>query len=117
MSDWTLGHWLSLAQFGWLIALTLGTWLRKPGDDAGRAVADLEKVLSQRNALVDLSVEQLRSRCALVEQRLDQMPTHRDMQVLITGMGELRGQVNTVADGLRSQQSTLQLIQEYMAKK
>lgn len=117
MSDWTIGHWLSLGQFAWLIALTLGTWLRKPGDDAGRAVAELEKASSQRDALVDLSIEQLRGRCDLIEQRLSQLPTHRDMQVLLDGVADLRGRVASVADGQARQQHVLNLIQEFMAKK
>lgn len=114
--DLTPGNWISIAQFAWLIALTLGTWLRKPGDDAGRKVATLRDEMQARNESSAREQAELRSRQDLLEERMRHLPTHNDIRSMVDGMADMRGKLAALADGQRVQQSTLQLIQEFLNK-
>lgn len=113
----SVGTMLSIAQFIWLIALTVGTWLRKPGDDAGRAVAELRDANARRDNEVNLQLQQLRSQHELVSERLRHLPTHGDIRSLLEGVSDLKGKVSSLADGQERQQRTLELIQEFMSKR
>lgn len=139
MSSMTIGHWISLAQFVWLVVLTVGAYLRKPGDDAGRAVATLKEAtenaiaalrlevsrsqqeatqdMAERRSRVSHEIAELRSNQALMDERMRHLPTHNDIRALIDGMADMRGKLGALADGQRAQQNTLQLIQDFMHSK
>lgn len=125
MDSLTPGFYLSALQFVWLIAVTAWVALRRPGEEAGKALADFKAAIAtdlaafraqvsrQDQANATAMVEQ-RGDLALLKERLTHMPTHSDIRELVEGMADMRGKLGTLTDGQERQQHTLDLIQEYM---
>lgn len=117
MNDWTASTWLAIGQFVWLIALTVGTWLRKPGDDATREVRELKEAVLQKQAHVAGELLTLHGKHALLDERMKGLPTHTEIRQLIEAMADLRGKFGALEQGLERQQRALDLIQEFMSKR
>jgi phage shock protein A len=83
------GFWLDAVQSVVLVALAFVQWLRKPGEDAGKAI----KAHAQA---VDEQLNGLRGRLQHVEDRLQHMPTDDELATL---RGDVQ-RVETQVEGL-----------------
>ena len=128
MDSFNPNFWLSLAGFIWMIGLTIVAFMRKPGEDATKAIGDLRESISLKNQAFSTEVGVLRQQClsetadlrarqGLLEERLSHLPTHSDTRLLFDRMAEMSGKLTALAEGQRSQQSSLQLIQEFLHSK
>lgn len=93
-------------------------WLRKPGQAAERAVAELgaatKKEISDMEDRTERTAHGITQRLTILEERIRHMPTSEDIERLAEGMGDIRERVAATAQ--RSEQHTLQLnrIESYL---
>lgn len=99
--------WFDLAQWFVTIALAVSVWLRKPGEDAGKAVAELRED-------VDSQLELTRTQLATLEERLRHMPTSTKLSELDGTVRALAAQVDGLTDSMTAIRSTLNRIETFL---
>ena len=71
--------------------LAISTYMRKPGTDAGAAVAELKRAVDDRHR--ELELEQTR-----IREQMRHMPTREQLGELETTMGSLAAQIKAQTD-------------------
>lgn len=93
--------WLDLLQWLIVLATAATAWLRKPGEKAATAVADL----SQR---IDRERTEIVARIGAVEERIAHMPTDEELATL-------RGDVHSIKAQLEGQRELLHRVERQTA--
>jgi hypothetical protein len=112
--DFTPQFFVGLAQFAWLLVLTITTWLRKPGTDAMQAISLLQLAISKQDALNAQAIADLASSDRLMDERVKHLPTHNDMRALIEDVSEVKGSIGSVRDAQSRQQRVLERIEDWL---
>lgn len=99
--------WLELLVLVWNVALTLAVWLRKPGEDAARAVIDLRTQLATELAT-------LASRLTVVETDMEHMPTKEELARLEGTVKQIDERTEGLAEGLSTVRTQLNRIENYL---
>lgn len=98
-----VGPWVALAQFVWLVGITVAIALRKPGEEASAAVSRLAKDVADIKAKGDLT-----------DERVKHMPTHGDIRALLEDVAEMKGKIESVSDGQQRQQRVMERIEDWL---
>lgn len=88
--------WLQLGLVLWNIGLTTALWLRKPGEDAGKAVTKLDS---------DMRV---------MQETLKHLPTRHEVNELSAGMAAVKADNRAQTDMLRVVQRQLNSIEDWL---
>jgi hypothetical protein len=99
--------WFKVAQWLITLALAVSVWLRKPGEDAGKAVAQLRDD-------VDSQLNPIRTNLATIEVRLKHMPTAEKLSDLDGTVRALAVQVDGLTDSLSAIRNTLNRVENYL---
>jgi hypothetical protein len=116
MDNLTPGFYLNFLQFAWLLAVTAGVFLRKPGEDAGKHLDELQKAVNKQDQANASDLAEQRAKTALLEERVKNMPTHNDIRALFETMADLKGQLSAVRESQLRQIRALEMIQDFMNK-
>jgi hypothetical protein len=87
---------LQLGLVVWNIGLTTALWLRKPGEDAGKAVSKLDS---------DMRV---------MQETLKHLPTRHEVNELSSGMASVKADNRAQTELLRTVQQQLNRIDDYL---
>jgi hypothetical protein len=101
--------WLDLAQWGVTIALALALWLRKPGEDAGKAVEALR-------VDIDTRLQQHGQRITQIEVHMEHLPTKEELYEVKAQLREAVQRIAGMADGVGTIKSDLALVKDYLYK-
>lgn len=99
--------WLTAALGLWNVLLTIGIWLRKPGEDAERTVKAVTEKFSTDHA-------QLSNRMTTIEERTRNMPTDKEMGQLTALVKALESQVEGQSQTLQSVRESQRRIEDYL---
>jgi hypothetical protein len=99
ISDWV--QWIVM------IALSISVWLRKPGEDAGKAVSSLRADFSAHTA-------QANSRMATFDEALKHIPSREELAELEGTVKGIAVQVSGVAEGVKRQETQLNRISDFL---
>jgi hypothetical protein len=88
--------WLQLGLVVWNIGLTTALWLRKPGEDAGKAVSKLDS---------DMRV---------MQETLKHLPTGDEVKKLTVDLAAVKADNRSQTDLLRAVQQQLSRIDDYL---
>jgi hypothetical protein len=102
-----LKPWLDLVQWVFTVALGLFVWLRKPGEDAGAAVATLRADHDQR-------LHQHAARLTEIEAHMEHMPTSEELKELEGTVREIGQRTAGIADSMTTMRATLARIETYL---
>jgi hypothetical protein len=116
MHDATPGFYLNVIQFLWLLSVTAFMFLRKPGEDAGKHLEELQSTITRQDQINAAALAEQHAKVALLEERLRNMPTHTDVRALFEAMADVRGKLESMRDNQGRQNRTLELIQDFMNK-
>lgn len=93
------------------IVLTLGIaslmWLRKPGEDSGKAV-------ERESAARTLQMAELATRITRIEETLEHMPTDKELAKLDGSLRESNARIEAVQAMMSRQGNQLDMIQRYL---
>lgn len=99
--------WLDLVQWLVTLALAVSVWLRKPGEDAGRAVAELRED-------VDARMQGHTARLTEIEAHMEHMPTDEELAKLEGSIQTLDERTKGMADRMAVMAASLQRIETYL---
>lgn len=85
----SIKSWLDIFLLGWNVLLTLAFYLRKPGVDAGEAVARLEKKHAEELAKVNAEL-------GVFAERMKHMPTDDEIGQLNAQVESIRATLQTI---------------------
>lgn len=102
--------YLDLMQWVVTIALAVSVWLRKPGTDAGLAVAALRKE-------VDAVIDDHQQRLIRIEIQLSHMATSEALAKLDGTVQQLTERTAGLAEQLRGIRAALDVIQQFLLSK
>ena len=105
---------IALAQFVWLIGITIAVALRKPGEEAGKAVRELGDLVGKQQSATALAIAAIESKSALMEERIKHLPTHGEMRTLVHEVAALKGQMETLVQGLQRWQRVTERIEDWL---
>lgn len=105
---------IAAAQFVWLIGITVAVALRKPGEEAGKAVRELSDLVGKQQSATALSIAAIESKSALIEERIKHLPTHSEMRTLVHEVAALKGQMETLVQGLQRWQRVTERIEDWL---
>lgn len=105
---------IALAQFVWLIGITIAVALRKPGEEAGKAVRELNEAVGKQQNATALAIASIESKSALMEERIKHLPTHGEMRTLVHEVAALKGQMETLVQGLQRWQRVTERIEDWL---
>lgn len=112
-------------KFWWNVALTVATgliavltWVRKPGEDAGRAIAKLERTMNTKHAelkeLMSAQIAELRNDETRLEERMSHMPSGDEVAELAGDVKAIKAQITGMSDRQTVQGVTLGRIEQYL---
>lgn len=99
--------WLDLVQWLVTLGLAITVWLRKPGEDAGKAVDALRADHDQR-------LHQHGQRLTEIEAHMEHMPTTEDLKELEGTVKEIGERTAGIADGMGTMRATLARIETFL---
>lgn len=99
--------WLDLIQWLLMLALSVSVWLRKPGEDAGKAVQLLRAEVTGKQQLVDKAI-------ATIEEQIRHMPTSEELAKLEGSVNSISAKVGGIADAMGVQNQQLNRIETYL---
>lgn len=105
---------IAAAQFVWLIGITVAVALRKPGEEAGKAVRELSDLVGKQQSATALSIAAIEGKNALIEERIKHLPTHGEMRTLVHEVAALKGQMETLVQGLQRWQRVTERIEDWL---
>jgi hypothetical protein len=91
----------------WNMGLTVALWLRKPGEDAGRAVDTLRQH-------VDGGLGALRAQHQVMEERIRHMPTSEELAELEGTVRGISVQTAGLAESMQTVRGQLNRIENYL---
>lgn len=109
MPQFTPGFVLDVIQSAVLAILALVAWMRKPGEEAGKA-------LKQHAQLVDEQLGGLRGRLQHVEDRLQHMPTDEELATLRGDVHAIKAQLEGQRELLKRVEHQTTLIHEHLLR-
>lgn len=109
MPTFSPGFWLDAIQSIVLVALAFVQWLRKPGEDAGKAI-------KEHAQLVDEQLGGLRGRLQHVEDRLQHMPTDEELATLRGDVHAIKAQLEGQRELLKRVEHQTTLIHEHLLR-
>lgn len=99
--------WLHLVQWLVMIALGVSVWLRKPGEEAARAVTDLrQSVQDEQRAVL--------ARMATFEERLRHMPTSEELTQLEGTVKAIDARIGALTDSMSTVRTQLGRIEQWL---
>jgi len=99
--------WATVALVLWNVLLTVALWLRKPGEDAGQAVADLRTAHGREIADVRNDVTQIQT-------QLEHTATKEDLADLAGTVKQINERTVQMAESSRSTSATVSRIENYL---
>lgn len=99
--------WVDLVQGLVTAALAVSVWLRKPGEDAGRAVAELRDD-------VDEQLKRHADRLTEIEAHMEHMPTDQELVKLEGVIKQLDERTKGLANQMSTMAGQLQRIETYL---
>lgn len=99
--------WLDLVQWLVTLALAVSVWLRKPGEDAGRAVAELRDDIDRR-------LQSHTARLTEIEAHMEHMPTDEELAKLEGAIQTLDERTRGMAERMGVMAASLQRIETYL---
>ncbi len=99
--------WTDLIQGLVTAALAVSVWLRKPGEDAGRAVAELRDD-------VDAQLKGHAERLTEIEAHMEHMPTDEELVKLEGAIKQLDERTRGMAERVAHMAAALQRIETYL---
>lgn len=102
--------WADLVQGLVTAALAVSVWLRKPGEDAGRAVAELRED-------VDTQLKGHSERLTEIEAHMEHMPTDEELVKLEGAIKQLDERTKGMATQIGAMAGQLQRIETYLLNK
>ena len=81
--------WLTAGLALWNVALTIAIWLRKPGEDAGEAVASLTTKHAEEMAALNTEI-------GVLTERMKHMPTDDEIGQLNAKVESIRATLQTI---------------------
>lgn len=99
--------WFDVFQWVVMGALALYVRLRKPGEDAGKAVGDLREQ-------VDARLQDHSHRITGIEAHMKHMPTSDELRVVDGLVKQIGERVQGLSDGLAPMRNTLTRIESYL---
>lgn len=109
MPNITPGFILDFVQTLVLFVLAAVQWLRKPGEDAGKAV-------KEHTQAVDEQLSGLRGRLQHVEDRLQHMPTDEELATLRGDVHAIKAQLEGQRELLKRVEHQTTLIHEHLLR-
>lgn len=106
--------WLQLVLVLWNIALTSAVWLRKPGEDAGKAVGALREQAKAEASELSGKFGKLDSDVRVMQETLKHLPTRHEVNELSSGMAAVKADNRAQTDLLRTVQQQLNRIDDYL---
>lgn len=101
-------------QFWWNVLLSVATtglaivtWIRKPGEDAAKAVAELREVISSE-------VSDLKHVQTQLEERIKHMPRQGEVSELAGDMKAMDSKMNALTESNRGQSLALHRIETWL---
>ena len=107
MLDLSPSQALTALSIVWNIGLTVIVWLRKPGEDAGAAVAQLGSELKK-----DISAHS--ARLAEIETHMEHMPSSEELAKLAGTVMEINARSEAQGEQLRTVSAALTRIETYL---
>ncbi|MBI5334728.1 MAG: DUF2730 family protein [Burkholderiales bacterium] len=101
--------WLDLAK--WLIALAavVAVWMRRPGEDAAKAVSQLEEEVTRTQ-------HAMATRLTQIEERIAHMPTDDELERLIGTVKAIEARLTGLDSGQNTMRHQLNRIEDYLLK-
>lgn len=107
MTDIDFKLWLGILQWLVTMALAVSVWLRKPGEDAGKAVQLLRTEFTGRAQMVDTHL-------ATIEERLLHMPNSKELAQLEGAVSTIGERTLGLAEGLQSVRLQLNRMEDFL---
>ncbi len=107
MLDLSPSQALTALSIVWNIGLTVIVWLRKPGEDAGAAVAQLGAELKR-----DIATHS--ARLAEIETHMEHMPSSEELAKLEGTVMEINARTEAQSEQLRTVSAALTRIETYL---
>lgn len=104
-----LKDWVNLIQWLATIALGISVWLRKPGQDAGEAVARLSKEVKAEASLIA-------NRVLILEEHQKHVPTAKDVAELEGTVKAIEMQTSGLAEAIATMRVQLNRIEAYLLR-
>lgn len=105
---------IAAAQFVWLIGITVAVALRKPGEEAGEAVASLKEKIQEQDRHNAEAIASIRAQGELIQERMKHLPTNGEVHKLVQNVAELRGQLQVVIEGQERWQRVTERIEDWL---
>lgn len=102
--------WIQLGTVLWNCGLTAVLWLRKPGEDAARAV---EAMGDEVEAKLRSQAQKITEICA----HMEHMPTTEEIARLEGTMRQVNERISGLADGMKMMRSSLLRIDDYLMRR
>jgi len=99
--------WSTVALGLWNICLTVALWLRKPGEDAGHAVAELRAAHSRE-------IAEMRDDVTRIETQLEHTATKEDLSDLAGTVKQINERTVQMAESSRSTSAAVARIEQYL---
>lgn len=111
---------IQIAQLLWLIGLTVATWLRKPGLDAGAAVdrikEDFLTMHETHRAAVERQLRDGEKRMTEIETHMEHMPTKDEVAHLEGTVRTIDTRTMGMAEGLNGLRTSVTRIEDYLLR-
>lgn len=107
MNNIDFNFWFGLLQWLFTLALAVTVWLRKPGEDAGKAVEALRTDYTNRSQAVDTHL-------ATIDERLRHMPNSEELAELEGTVKAISEKVSGISVGMERQTTQLDRIENFL---
>lgn len=101
--------WIELTIVLWNCGLTAVVWLRKPGEDAARAVRELRGDVEDRLAGQETKIAEILT-------HMEHMPTSEEMAALEGTVRQINERTSGLADGMKTVRASLNRIEDYLLR-
>ena len=91
----------------WLVAISIATWLRKPGEDAVKAAVSLREQFDLANA-------EHRHRLTQIESQMKHMPTSEELSELEGNVKAINERTEGLTEAIATVRTTLGRIETYL---
>lgn len=103
------GFWLQVALVAWNFVLTAALWLRKPGEDAARAVDALRDDMDKRLKDAGAQITEIRA-------HMEHMPSNDELLRLEGAVREVNERTAGLHRNIDTMNSSLRRIEDYLLR-
>lgn len=103
----TLKTYIEIGMVLWNVALTAAHFMRKPGEDAGKAVGELRTAMTAE-------IGELKDRLIKVETNVEHMPTSEELAKLEGTVKQIDERTEGLSEGMSTVRNQLNRIENFL---